>query len=421
MTELADNGLLTDAERFAAAHRGGHQRALALLALEQYGPLLGIDSLELQKRAETVRSLGKEAARKFRKGLEQVGQALQTIGVLEEPGVISRDLTTLSEDASISSEAETPEAKETGLEAIDEQTNDSTDPSDDAQAPDEHITEEPVPPSRVMRIFLKDITGHDVESYTTADIKAVSQQIVSGGFLPATRQQSNGSKIDAERRLERFFATNGNLRAVAAQEGSNAAAVSAWFGKIREKALAAQDKVAGKLTAPGERKLDEEQVYVQLAEGWADYLQLDHAHKVALQEMLDPQGSQKISDNKQVLASRFWDILVDRDGQVKSFNIEQKKLAQVYRLFGIGFNALNKRAQHVQNGPDMLARRVAAARNAGNNVVVDDMIQNTHKGMGELLDILKEERGVGWEKVPELGIKLRPMQVELVDGIPKLV
>lgn len=373
--------------------------------------------------------LDKESARKFRKGLKQAGKALQTIGVLEEIEVVPQDPVFSSEDGNVTVGIISLEAEKAGLSEIDDEAHNILDVPDDSQTVPEQVEEEPVRASEVMKRFLRDVTGQDMTHYTTADTEVISREIIRGGFLPVTRRQPDGSQIDAEQRLSRFFALNGNTQAIATEEGYTPASVSFWFRKVRERAQEANNKAQiqadiSNVSTSNEHKLDEQPNHVRLAKEWGEHLALDGELQVALEEMLNPNGSHKSSDNKRRVANEFWDILVEKNGSMKSFDIEPKKLARLYRLFGIGFHshAQNKKALHLNTGPDMLARRVSAARNQGNGIVANDMIQDTHAGMRELLGIVRNESGASPEEVPEAETVTKPfLQVERVDGVARWV
>ena len=468
MAELSGNGLLTYGERYLAEHKGGRQRSLALLALEKYGPVLGINASELEMRAESVRTMDKEAARKFRQGLRKAGETLlkiqsggdfeQTLPVSDEvsiAGIATGEKPIEEAEPSYSIRIEDFEDLKRGddLPAVssvpsigDNETNEHGDPEPE----EDHSTNADVrndtavtlegkegetraeEASTAMRLFIGDITGDKMGNLTPEDEQRIIEHVIQSGLLPATRQRRDGSKIDAEARLQLFFQRMGDLQAVASAEDSNTMAVAAWFRKIRQKAVAEREK--NKMNhVPGEtqessperqpmdepkplegRSIDEEPTPVRLANEWARYLDLGSGLKSALEEMLNPNGSPKISDNKREVADIFWDIFAEKDGHIKPYDIDPKKMGQLYKLFGVAYNSQNKKAQQVHTGPDMLARRVAHATSQGNVLAKDGMIQNTHEGMRELLGILQADRAASWTKIPEVDVKIRPLQV--IDG-----
>lgn len=428
MTELSGDEILTAEERFLITHKGGRQRALALLALGQSGPKLGIVGEQLALRAEAIRGMDKEVARKFRKGLSKAAEALSTVlnedaalptpadeGVvpdgssLEHVGAdfelalregpataaeigevteLPADPESLSGDSNASEEVASGDTAGDGLETLpDEQVDEA-----------ENKGEVAVKASSVMRFFLAEVMGREMTAYTRGDIELATTLIKNGNFLPATRKQPDGSKIDAEARLARFFATNGDIQAIAKAEDSNTPAVSQWFKKIREKAVAERKRIQQNTTGVTntslpelqERSLDEEPTHVRLAVRWGEYLELPSEQRAALREMLNPVATVRdISENKMLVCGRFRSVLVDEQGYIVEFpTIERRKLVAVWKLFGVGKNTTNNRA--ILRTPDSLSHRVASMNAQYNVTRAEGITQETHEGMQELLALLSE-------------------------------
>lgn len=247
-TGVVDRDLLTPDERDAVERPGARKRALAAAVFAKAADGFGLPDVASRVTIDRIRRMTKPEAKRFCKGLEMALQALETVGGMPVDGSDAVIIRTTAPGAG-ALDARNPVSIAGGTEADDADSNDEpevmlTDTEPSAGGTDaapvraaENEEEEPIIASPAMRVFLREVTGKDHESYREADVLAATRIIVEGGFLPVTRTQPNGSKIDPVLRLQRFFEKNGDMLAIADQEGSNPGAVSQWFRKIRQKAI----------------------------------------------------------------------------------------------------------------------------------------------------------------------------------------